>query len=235
MATKTRLSEKLLIKLVEKTGKPKKYVREQISKRAARLGISSEAAQIAWARDLGIGTANAIRNLDPHKQDQVRSTLYSSLHTTQPKSRVKGVRNEKTARTADPIILAANYLLTDNELRSRCNDLLRSKRHQDRVFREATVVLENRIRRLGGITERINPSPLVSRVLNPDPSKAILVFSSEPSEQQGFHSICLGIILSFRDKAHHALDDKITREDALKFCAFVDVILGRLSTATKRD
>jgi hypothetical protein len=235
MTTKTLLDEKLLLKIAKEIDKPIKYVREQISKKARRAGISSEAEQIVWARDLGIGTAYAFRKLDPHKQDEVRSVQNHPLRKPESKSRSIGGKKDKTTQVADPIVTAANYLLTDTELRSRCIDLLRSKRHQDRVFREATVVLENRIRLLGGVTERLRPAPLVSRVLNPDPLKAILVVSSESSEQQGFHNICHGVILSFRNKAHHAIDDKIGREDALKFCGFVDVILGMLSTATKRE
>ena len=43
---KTQLDQGILKKLAKKTGKGKKYIREQISKRAARLGIASSAAEI---------------------------------------------------------------------------------------------------------------------------------------------------------------------------------------------
>jgi hypothetical protein len=47
----SRLDQDILKKLAKRTGKGKKYVREQISKRAARLGIASSAAEILRARD----------------------------------------------------------------------------------------------------------------------------------------------------------------------------------------
>ena len=129
---------------------------------------------------------------------------------------------------------AADYLIKDTELLSRCKDLLRRKKHQDRVLREATTVLEDRIRSLAGITDTLRPEELVNTVLNPDPNRAILVFGKTPSEQQGFHSVCRGIVLAFRHKVHHTLDDDIVREDSLKFLAFIDLLLGLLSTTKKR-
>jgi len=42
-------------------------------------------------------------------------------------------------------------MLGDGELRGRCTDLLLRKKHHDRVVREATTILEDRIRRLTGI------------------------------------------------------------------------------------
>src|SRR5437899_12599196 len=68
---RARLDARLVEKIAHARRKPEKYVREQISKSAARLGIASEAAQIVMARELGLGTAQALRNLLPHLQDQV--------------------------------------------------------------------------------------------------------------------------------------------------------------------
>ena len=234
MSPPRRLDAGLLARIAKVTVKSEKYTREQISKRAARLGIAAEAAQIAWAKELGIGTAVALRRLPPHIQDQARSALASSLPSfRQRKASVSP--GPPPRRPPDPVLLAADYILEDAELKSRCRDLLRRRRHSDTIFREATVVLEDRIRSLSGITERLNPGALVSRALNPDPTRAHLVVSKEPSEQLGFHNICLGLVLTFRDPAHHSLDDTVTREDALKFLGFVDVLLGMLATATKRS
>lgn len=228
----SRLDRNLLGKIAKKIAKPEKYVREQVSKRASRSGRSSEVAQILWAKELGISTAVVLRNLPPHMQEQVQSALsiptigQAILHKAQHKKDAK----THPSRTADTLVMAVDYLLTDQELRSRCSDLLKKRQHQDRVFREATTVLENRIKRLANI-KKMNPETLVNQALNPDPTKAILVYSSEPGEQAGFHSLCRGIILLFRNKAHHELDDSVTREDALKFCSFVDVILAMLAKA----
>jgi len=233
--TTLHLDDGLLEKIATKLGKTQKYVREQISKRAARFSIASPAAQILWAKELGIGTGVALRRLPPHVQEQVQSALPTSFATDiserspGPKSKTRS-----SPRAVDPISLAVDYLLTDPELKSRCSDLLKRRRHLDRAFREATTVLENRIKQRAKMKGR-NPEQLVNLALNPDPAKAVLVVSSESSEQAGFHSICKGIVLTFRHRAHHELDDNATREDALKFCAFVDVVLGILAKATVRS
>lgn len=197
------------------------------------MSIVSEAAQILWAKELGIGTGAPLRRLEPHVQEQVRSAL-PSVFVPPRSSQATTAKASQPAKSRDPLGLAVDYLLADEELRSRCKDLLRKRRHLDRVFREATTVLENRIKRLAGIPGKMNPEPLVNTVLNPDPTKAILVVSNEPSEQAGIRSLCRGIVLTFRHKAHHELDDKATRENALKLCSFVDVLLSILGTAKKQ-
>jgi hypothetical protein len=67
--------------------------------------------------------------------------------------------------------------------------------------------------------------------VGPDPHKAIIEVSSDRDEQEGFYSICKGTMLFFRNRAHHALSDQFTREDALKFCGFIDTILGTMEQA----
>lgn len=76
-----------------------------------------------------------------------------------------------------------------------------------------------------GITERLTAVPLVNRVLNPDPAKAVMVVSENKEEQDGFYNLCKGMMLWHRNPVHHGLDAKLTRGDALKICAFVDLLL----------
>jgi uncharacterized protein (TIGR02391 family) len=226
MTTQPRLDGRLLQKIAEARGKSQKYVREQISKTAARLGITSQAAQIIIARELGISTALAVRKLAPHVQDQVRSAKVSTAGLQQERPLQKSIVKPPKAPTGVEI-------LSDPELKSRCADLLKAKKHFDRVFREATTVLDHRIKEKSGIA-KMNPVALVGKALNPNPAKSILVVSEDSAVQEGMHSICKGLMLAFRDKAHHELNDKLTRNDAIKFCGFIDTVLTLIEGAQLR-
>jgi uncharacterized protein (TIGR02391 family) len=212
-----------------KTGKSLQYLREQISRKAGKQGISSTAAQLIWAKDLGLGIANALHKLPPDVREEVRS---ASAAPSPPPRAMSGVKQAAHKRKAQPITAATvGALLQDAQLLARCRDLLQAKKHFDRAFREATTVLDDRLKTKTGINH-MNPENLVGKALNPDPSKAVLEVSADKSEQEGFHSICKGIMLTFRNKTHHTLSDKFTREDALKFCGFIDSVLSVIEQAT---
>jgi len=228
-----RLDTHLLSKLIKKKNKNKKYIREQISKKANRLGISSEAYLVIWAKQEGIGTGSCQRKLAPEIQAEIRDmlpTIFSSRSTPSITKTHKSIEKpEKSALT-----LAIEWMINDDDLLDRCKDLLKAKRNFDRVFREATTVLEDRIKRLSGI-KKMKPADLISKVINPDPTKAILIVSDEAFEQQGFHNICKGLMLAFRDTTHHELSDKFQKQDALVFCGFVNSILTILGNAKKQE
>ncbi len=217
-----KLDVGLLAKMTAKTGKTKKYLREQISRRASKSAISSLAAQLLWARDLGIGIAVALSHADTEIRNEVRD--HRTLPVAQPR-RALGNSTEKPRSKKPNASAAIGFLLEDPELRDRCRDLLLAKKHYDRVVREATTVLDARLKKLTGISN-MNPAALVGKVLSPDPDKAVIVVSSEKDEQQGFFSICHGVMLAFRNKAHHNLSNTFTQADALKFCAFIDALLA---------
>jgi hypothetical protein len=225
------LDRGLLDKLVKKTGKPLKYVREQISKRAGRLGISSEAALILWAKEFEIGTSTYQRHQGAHIQEEVRAGL-TRLAPPPPAVRKNGKRTGGTAtrtKAVSPMRWAVDYLLSDPELKRRCKDLLLARGDFDRVFREATTVLDDRLKKLAQIKGKINPDELVAKVLHP--SRAILVVSEHEDEQLGFFNVVKGLMASFRNPTHHSLNDKLTREDALRFCGFIDAMLTLLGQA----
>lgn len=224
----TRLDQGILKKLAKKTRKDEQYLREQISKRAARKGIASQAAQILWARDLGIGAGRFLATLPAHIQDQVRD----GVPTARP---ARGSRTEIKApargSASDPVRAAIDTLLSDAELKKRCSDLLKGRGPYDRVVREATTILDHRLKNLGRITGYLNPVAVVAKVLNPDPKQAIIKVSAEPAEQDGMFSICKGLTLAFRGPLHHALRDDLTRAEAFKFCGFIDHVLAILDKA----
>lgn len=228
---KQRLDPKLLAKLARRLRKKPQYVREQISRRASRDGISSEAALVARCNEHGIGTAAYLNRLPVNVRDQVRDLLSRSRATPADTARLSRPRAERKDREID-IRRVVDMMVKDGELRERCRDLLAAKKHYDRVLREATTVLDDRLKRLSGIW-KMNPADLVGKSLNPDPSKAVIEVSSDPNEQRGIHAICSGIMLAFRNKAHHTLSNSFSQEDALKFCGFVDTLLAILASGTR--
>lgn len=232
---KTRLDQKLLNKLEKKTRYSKKYLREQISKKAGRLGISSEALLVIWSKKERIGTSLYQRKLSNSIQAEIRFALPSIFPQVQTRPQITPKDSKKPRSIKiDPLSAAIEYLIQDEELWDRCKDLIKAPRNFDRVFREATTVLEDRLKNLSG-EKGMRPTDLVGKVLNPDPNRAVLKVSDERFEQEGFFSICKGLMLSFRDTTHHELSDKFTRQDALKFCGFIDSLLGILSQAEKQQ
>ena len=219
---KKKLDPDLLEKMVRKTRKSKQYLREQVSRRASRIAVSSLAAQILWARDLGLGIASALNRSDPGVRDEVRS----SPRLLPVAVSAKGIRQFRSPQQRNPNLgTAIDFLLEDSELRDRCRDLLLARRHYDRVVREATTVLDNRLKKVSGISN-MNPGALVGKALAPDPNKAVIIVSTERDEQEGFFSICKGVMQVFRNRAHHTLSNAFTQADALKFCGFIDTILA---------
>jgi uncharacterized protein (TIGR02391 family) len=123
--------------------------------------------------------------------------------------------------------------IKDQELKDRCLDLLSAHGKFDRVINQATLILEDKIRKKSGITERLEGVKLINKVLNSDLSKTILKASNEPDEHNGICDTCRGLMLAFRNPTHHHLSDKFTREEALKFCGFIDTLLGIIDSSEK--
>jgi hypothetical protein len=222
-----QLNARLLQRMSDKTGKSVQYIREQVSKKARRQDIPSPAAQLIWAKQLGIGVTSALARAAPEVRQEVRSVgaprpeRAPAPHPAPKKRRKSDAINDQTIRA----------LIRDQQLYGRCKDLFRAKQHFDRVIREATTVLDDRLKIRTGI-QNLSPENLVNMAINADPHKAVIEVSSNGAEQAGFHSICRGIMLAFRNKAHHSLSDAFTREDALKFCGFLDTLLSMIDKST---
>ena len=220
---KKQLDPNVLVKMANRTEKSQQYIREQVSRRANRHLVSSLAAQLLWAKELGLSITSALNRADSSVRDEIRSrqtvAISEANHTV--RRDMRSVRLKKEPNLGATI----TFLLQDAELRDRCRDLLLAKRHYDRVVREATTVLDNRLKNVSGITN-MNPSALVGKTLAPDPTKAVIVVSAEKDEQEGFFYVCKGVMQMFRNKAHHTLSNVFTQADALKFCGFIDTILA---------
>lgn len=117
--------------------------------------------------------------------------------------------------------------IEDTELKERCSDILSAPSDFDRVINQATLVLEDRIRTKSGVSTNLSGVNLVNKALNTNPEKTILLVSDDPGIHEGICLICRGIMMSFRNPTHHTISDsnQITREDALKFTAFIDYLL----------
>ena len=113
----------------------------------------------------------------------------------------------------------------DEELKARCSDLLSAPSNFDRVINQATLVLEDRIRTKSGTSAGAVGVALVNQVVKGDPRSTVLKFSDDKNVQDGFASILRGIVGAYRNPTHHHVLDHITREDALKVCAFIDSLL----------
>ncbi len=121
--------------------------------------------------------------------------------------------------------------IQDGDLKERCSDLLSAPGNFDRVVNQATLVLEDRIRRKSGQNGSLTGVQLVNRVLKTDRNETVLKVSDDPDEHEGICHICRGIMFAFRNPTHHHITDKFTREDALKVCAFIDDLLRVIDDA----
>ena len=105
--------------------------------------------------------------------------------------------------------------IRDTELRERCFDLLSAAGNFDRVVREATLVLEDRIRRkpphdvLAQLIPRsadLTLENMVNHLFSPD--RPVLSVSNDRQKRIALHRILLGVTSYLRNEYHHELDDE---------------------------
>lgn len=123
------LDRKIMSKIAGKLGKGKiTAINSMVSKKASKLGISAEAALILLAKEQGIGTSTYQRNLDVTKQAEVRNalpTIFAPIRITNHTSKTRNGNGAKpTISKKASLKLAIEYLIEDQELRSRCQDIL---------------------------------------------------------------------------------------------------------------
>lgn len=232
------LDEKLMIKIAAKTGKQSiKPVNVMVSQKAAKLGISSEAALVILAKENGIGVATYQRRLDSAKQAEVRDAL-PSIFSPRVITRSKSTKAKKAS--SPPISARAQlrsaieYLIQDETLRARCLPPLLGKSHFDVAINQATLVLEDRIRSKAALKGRQVGESLVNAAFQEDIQKTVLqVKSGDPDDQRGLTQILRGIVPAFRNRTHHHLIDTFSREEAIRVCGFIDVMLRAVDDSVK--
>ena len=240
MARPRILDSKIMSKIAKKVGKKDiTAVNGMVSKKAAKLGISAEAALILLAKEYEIGTSTYQRKLDVTKQAEVRDALpsvFASTHAANNngKTRNSGGSAKSSVSKRTSLKLAIEYLIQDQELRSRCQDILLASANFDRPINQATLVLEDRIRKKAQPTQKLVGENLVGYAFNEDLSKTVLrVASNDADDQRGFTQILRGIVAAFRNKTHHHVINSFSREEAMRVCGFIDVLLRVVDNSVK--
>jgi uncharacterized protein (TIGR02391 family) len=222
-----------MTKLAKKTGT--KNVNGLVSRKAAKLRHSSEAALVILCKEQGIGTSTFQRRLEGSKQAEIRDALLGMLPQTRATSlAAKGNRRAKPA--ASNRIKRKNaveYLIKDQELRSRCQNELLASADFDKAVSQATLVLEERIRTKAQLMGLIG-EPLVNEAFKESLSTTMLrVASGDAGEQRGFTQILRGLVPTFRNKTHHFIIKNFSREEAMRVCGFIDVLLSVVDSSEK--
>jgi hypothetical protein len=228
-------------KLATRLGKPDlTHINKLVSRRAARLGISSEAALVLLAKEHGIGAATYQRRLDASKQAEVRDGLPAAFAQERTSGNATMQSNRGTSRPRivskrAALKAAIEYLIQDAELRSRCTDILLASGNFDRPINQATQVLEDRIRTKAQPPKKMVGENLVNYAYNEDLSRTVLtVASNDAEDQRGFTQILRGVVPAFRNRTHHHLTNAFSREEALRVCGFIDVLIRVVDSSVKR-
>lgn len=227
-----RLDHSIMSKLARKLRKQKlSAINVMVSQKAAKLGVSAEAALVVLAKEHGIGTAVFQRKLDSAKQAEIRHALAADLVSSRRK--VRNASGNDAARRRSTIsqkvalrLVIDQYLIQDPTLRSRCQDILLAPSNFDRPINQATQILEDRIRKKARPTQGLTGEQLVGFAFNEDLSRTVLrVASNDPDHQRGFTQLMRGIVPAFRNITHHHIVDSFSREDAMRVVGFIDILL----------
>ena len=123
-------------------------------------------------------------------------------------------------------------IIKDEELKGRCSDLLAAQKHYDRVFREATTILEDRIRNScpHDVLSQLIPNSadqtgenLVNKIFAP--KSPVLSISSDEKKRLVFYKILLGVFAYFRNPFHHSIDSETEWSWAWSVVGLVDILL----------
>ena len=127
-------------------------------------------------------------------------------------------------------------VIHDDLLRGRCSDLLSAPGNYDRVLREATTILEDRIRNTVG-PERLAqllPSAadhigerLVNALFNP--TKPVLSISDDKLKRIALRNMLVGTVSYLRNTSHHEIDDQTAWSWAWSVAGLVDQLLADIA------
>lgn len=215
--------DKLRISLQQQTSEVTSYLLEILGDATFAFGPSWQRSTLSL-RDLLSASLLGGNNELPHNFRNYEALATSALN--------KAIGTIE-AGLWPPKELAPVLVIKDDELRSRCSDLLQAPGNYDRVIREATTVLENRLRSKPphALLAQLIPNAadqmgdnLVNKLLSPN--SPILVISSEKRKQLAFHRIMLGAVSYLRNPYHHSLDPYTEWSWAWSTVGFIDRLLA---------
>jgi hypothetical protein len=128
-------------------------------------------------------------------------------------------------------------IIHDTELQQRCSDLLSALGDYDRVIREATTVLEDRIRRRPPFDVLASLIPqtadqsgdnLVNKLSAPD--NPILSISNDRARRIAFHRMLLGVVSYLRNHYYHQLDTSTRWSWAWFTVSLIDHLLADIDS-----
>ncbi len=229
------LDPKIVTKLCKATGLEPNAVRVKVSQLASKKRVTSEVALVLLAHQHGIGTAVFQRGLDPGMQAAIRDALDKPIPVARRagSTKVNKTGEKRSASRRDILKGAIELLIHDQQLRSKCADILLARANYDRPINQATLVLEDRIRKKVKPPTAMVGETLVNYAFNEKLDKTRLqVASGQAEEQRGITIILRGFVPAFRNTTHHHIVDTFTQEDAIRTCAFIDLLL-RVVDSTK--
>jgi uncharacterized protein (TIGR02391 family) len=229
------LDPKIVEKLCKATKLKPSALRVKVSQLASRKRVASEVALVLLANRHDIGTAMFQRSLDAGMQSAIRDALDGSEPTTRPirSAKVGKVFEQRAPSRRDILKGTIDLLINDQQLRSKCGDILLARANYDRPINQATLVLEDRIRKKVKPPIPMVGETLINYAFNEKLEKTRLqVASAQAEEQRGITIILRGFVPAFRNTTHHHIVDTFTQEDAIRTCAFIDLLL-RVVDSTK--
>ncbi len=228
---KPRLDQTLLRKMARKLGRHEDAVRQGISHRATRLGVGPLAAQLVWAHKIDIAIGGSLGRVPADVRQEVREHLDSRAKAgaaprTGRRATVPGVQKK-----GDGMRAAVNLLIRDPDLKRRCADTLKGSPPYDRAVNQATLVLENRLRKIANAPKAKAPD-LAAIVFKS--SGPVVRLSDEADEQDGYQYLARGLFAVYRNGTHHRFAT-MSREEAIGICSFINNLLDDVARGKRAD
>jgi len=189
-----------------------KSVPQEVSPPSMRTGVI--------AADLNVAVANLAATLVAALEDQDGELPALREEVDSLKSQLAGAE----VRSLDVV---------DDELRDRCLDLLMRPDKADTAVREATVILEDRIRRIARLGTDSYGVGLVDKALNPKTGS--LHFGRPQREREGLHQLYRGAIGFFKNPASHRIIEDYDVARARQVVGLIDLLLFLLRDAKNED